>query len=88
MRSRPWLAAVRDLFGKLLASLDPLDAAIVRGRYLAEKPETLTAIGNRFGVTRQAVALRERNAIGAMLGVNDHAAGTGRTSAGNRVRKA
>ena len=43
-----------------LATLDPLDRAIVRERLMAARPATLAQLGDRFGVTRQAVAGREK----------------------------
>lgn len=57
-------ARLRELskaaLGAFLATLDPLDRAIVRERLMAARPVALAQIGARFGVTRQAVALRER----------------------------
>lgn len=52
---------------KLLAELEPIDAAVVRGRYLRARPETLAAIGARFGVSWQRVAQREKKAIQAVM---------------------
>ena len=45
------------------ASLDERDRQILERRLLAEEPETLQAIGDRFSVTREAVRLSEERLI-------------------------
>lgn len=54
------LAMPKAELRRFLARLEPADAAIVRGRFLSTPPVSLARLGVKLGVSRQAVAGRER----------------------------
>jgi RNA polymerase sigma-32 factor len=47
---------------KGMTTLDPRERAILRARYFRERPDTLAALGNKFGISRERIRQLEERA--------------------------